>query len=195
LSVSGRIRSFWHDIPLFHEDTVRYVQEIPLDHTAKLEVSTDLPGNPIVHDTDDHGKHRHFHQGIPFNYGSIPQTFENPDKLDSRTGLRGDGDPLDVVELSGHPMPVGTVTSVRVLGILALIDQGETDYKVIAIRSDLQTPIIQLDLIKHWFKYYKTHQGKPPNEFAFQGNMLSHTHAMDIIAETHQEWKKHFHIE
>ena len=37
--------------------------------------------------------------------------------------LKGDGDPLDAVELSETAFPTGTVIPVRILGAFALIDE------------------------------------------------------------------------
>ncbi len=42
---------------------------------------------------------------------------------------------MDVVEISGEAMPVGAVRPVRVLGALAMIDEGETDWKILAIST------------------------------------------------------------
>lgn len=44
--------------------------------------------------------------------------------------LPGDNDPLDVVELSEQPMEMGQIAEIKVLGCFALIDEGETDWKV-----------------------------------------------------------------
>ncbi|KCV73402.1 inorganic diphosphatase [Fonticula alba] len=47
-----------------------------------------------------------------------------------------DGDPIDLVELSFEPFPIGAVCNVRVLGAIGLVDQGECDWKVLCIRLD-----------------------------------------------------------
>lgn len=49
----------------------------------------------------------------------------------------GDDDPLDVVEISGQPLPVGAVIPVRPLGLLGLIDEGACDYKIVAVDARL----------------------------------------------------------
>lgn len=63
--------------------------------------------------------------GYPGNYGMIPGTL-----LDKQAG--GDGDPLDVLVL-GPPLPRGTVARVRPIGMLLLLDRGETDDKIVAV--------------------------------------------------------------
>lgn len=45
----------------------------------------------------------------------------------------GDGDPLDVVEVGFVTHKRGDVVPVKVVGCLALLDEGETDWKIIAI--------------------------------------------------------------
>jgi inorganic pyrophosphatase len=58
---------------------------------------------------------------------------EDPTAKDALTGELGDGDPIDVVEIGAQAHATGAVRAVKVLGALAMIDQGETDWKVIAI--------------------------------------------------------------
>ena len=48
----------------------------------------------------------------------------------------GDNDPIDVCEISGVQVPPGQVIQVKVLGVYAMIDEGETDWKVIAVNVD-----------------------------------------------------------
>lgn len=71
---------------------------------------------------------------------------------------------------------------VKVLGTMALLDEGETDWKVIVI--DVNDPMAsKLDDIEdverylpgllratnEWFRIYKIPDGKPENNFAFNG--------------------------
>jgi inorganic pyrophosphatase len=60
----------------------------------------------------------------PFNYGAFPQTWENPMVVHPKTQARGDNDPIDVVELSRTQHPRGTILQVKILGCLAMIDEG-----------------------------------------------------------------------
>ena len=39
------------------------------------------------------------HKGYIWNYGYLPQTWEDPDHVDSATNCKGDGDPVDVCEI------------------------------------------------------------------------------------------------
>lgn len=132
------------------------VVEIPQGSFAKLEMSKELPYNPIVQDVYTKKPNQPLRylmyepeKGVPFHYGFIPRTFEDPLVVSAETGCPGDGDPLDVVFLDpsgllrGGTETASTKTSVRharlrgsawrckVLGVLPLIDEGETDWKVI----------------------------------------------------------------
>jgi inorganic pyrophosphatase len=200
LSVSGTTRSFWHDIPLFGNtnNVIRYVSEIPKGNNAKFEIALEEPGNPIRQDINKDGSLRFFKAGpIPFNYGCAPQTWENPNVKDDRTLMYGDGDPIDIVEISDVPIQTGRVCEVKVLGVLGLIDQGETDWKIIAINAE--NPNVESDhlmrkteLIKRWFKTYKIPEGKHENVLINDGEMLSLQDTKDIIQQAHSHWKSSY---
>ena len=212
----------WHDIPLLSTNTsakstaksstansssnerlYHYVNEIPRGSTAKMEVSTTNPHNPIAQDIKK-GKLRHFTYGdIPFNYGCLPQTWEDPTTTHPITQCRGDNDPVDVVELSTTPLTVGSVHTVRVLGVLALIDEGETDWKLLAVNTadplysqlhsvaDVERALPGVvDTVKSWFKYYKTTDGKAENVLGFDERVLGVEEAEEVIRETHEAWKE-----
>lgn len=96
-------------------------------------------------------------------------------------GAIGDNDPIDAIEVGTmkSPLPMGSVVRAKVLGSLALIDEGATDHKVIVIRED--DPLFDkihnlrdlnrqnegvIDRLKDWLKNYKTSDGKPQNVLA-----------------------------
>ena len=98
---------------------------------------------------------------------SYPQ-IEDPKILCLETGKCGDNDPLDIVDIGDYQSQVGMVYKVKILGILALIDENETDYKVISINvkdanakniNDLRSVAYYkpgcLEAIKYWFENYK----------------------------------------
>ena len=70
------------------------------------------------------------YKGYIWNYGAIPQTWEDPNEVDEHTQQKGDGDPIDVVDIGFKTAYRGEVKQVKVLGIMAMIDEGETDWKV-----------------------------------------------------------------
>ena len=50
--------------------------------------------------------------------------------------MQGDNDPVDVVEIGSEVLKTGSVHKVKPLAVLAMIDDGELDWKVVAIRAD-----------------------------------------------------------
>ena len=48
----------------------------------------------------------------------------------------GDNDPLDVVDIGTEPLEMGQIVPVKPLGIFSMIDEGELDWKMIAIKID-----------------------------------------------------------
>lgn len=198
--------SFWHDVPMkpssvTENNIVNMVTEIPLRMAAKMEVQKSLPGNPIGQDSNDDGSPRYYTYGTPFfNYGYVPQTWEDPNLKDS-LGNGGDNDPLDVMEVGSQRLEMGSITPCRVLGHLELIDEGEMDNKIICIAlSDPDASSIHsmgdlertkpgtIERLKDWLKRYKTSDGKAENSLASE-DPTSANEALDLIEETHMRWK------
>ena len=48
-------------------------------------------------------------KGYPWNYGCIPQTWENPKHIDANTKEGGDNDPIDVCEIGSRVPARGEV--------------------------------------------------------------------------------------
>lgn len=220
-------------------DQVVAVVEIPQGSFAKLEMSKELPYNPIVQDVHKKKEHQPLRylmyepeKGVPFHYGFIPRTFEDPRVVSTDTGCVGDGDPLDVVFLDPKGLMRGEESDVnirsaafnerlrgsawrcKVLGVLPMIDEGETDWKVIVepLRCLPLSPYSTIasrtseaysattperskyqdisevsqkvqDSLFHWFRYYKTCDGKPENSFAMNGKLQSAEFAAKIVQE------------
>lgn len=94
--------------------------------------------------------------GYPAEYGFIENT------------LALDGDPLDILVIGTEPTYPGCIVPARVVGYLAVIDNGFEDYKLISVvdcdpryneineLNDLSTFI--LEEIKNFFENYKTLQ-------------------------------------
>ena len=204
----GEHRSLWHDLPLFEMDeagqptgALNFVCEIPKWTRKKFEIATNEPLNPIKQD-EKKGELRSFKKGdIYFNYGCFPRTWEDPEFVHPDVGVGGDNDPLDVCEIGMRQMPTGVVRPVKVLGILCMIDEGEADWKVVAIDredpwaeklsdiDDVETMIPgALHAIREWFRTYKIPDGKPPNRFALDEKFMNRSYALSVIHETHQAW-------
>lgn len=224
---TGNLVSPLHDIPLYADESksiFNMVVEIPRWTNAKMEVCGSIASNsillfilplqislaeglnPIKQDVKK-GKLRFVancfpHHGYIWNYGAFPQTWENPDHLDPGTGCKGDNDPIDVLEIGYRVAKRGEIKQVKILGTIALIDEGETDWKIITIdvkdpNADKLNDIADVErlfpgLLKasvEWFKIYKMPDGKPENKFAFNGEAKNAEFATKVVEETHKFWQ------
>merc|ERR1712094_3670 len=177
--------------------------EIPKMTLKKMEVDTKAEGNPIKQD-EKKGKARLYHGPIFWNYGCLPQTWEDPNvKGDENVGgAFGDNDPLDVVEIGAASLSMGSVTPVKPLGVLSMIDDGELDWKLIAVSTADPLASKLNDIgdvekecpgggsgIRDWFRWYKPPADKPLNAFGFDEAALPKAKTVEVIAETHAAWK------
>ncbi|PFH49817.1 hypothetical protein AMATHDRAFT_146758 [Amanita thiersii Skay4041] len=207
---NGAVLSPFHDIPLFADQSngiLNMIVEVPRWTNAKMEISKEESFNPIKQDVKK-GRLRYVrncfpHHGYIWNYGAFPQTWEDPAHSHAETKARGDNDPLDVCEIGEQVGYVGQVKQVKVLGIMALLDEGETDWKVIVV--DVSDPLASKlndieDVERHlpgliratneWFRIYKIPDGKPENTFAFSGEAKNKKYATEIIHECHEAWRR-----
>ncbi|RPB19851.1 pyrophosphatase-domain-containing protein [Terfezia boudieri ATCC MYA-4762] len=200
----------FHDIPLFANEQktlLNMIVEIPRWTNAKMEICKEETLNPIKQDIKK-GKLRYVrncfpHKGYLWNYGAFPQTWEDPNHIHPETKAKGDNDPLDVCEIGELVGTPGQIKRVKVLGVMALLDEEETDWKVIVIdEKDPLAPKLNdiEDVERHlpgllratneWFRIYKIPDGKPENQFAFSGECKNKKYAYDVIRETHEAWQK-----
>lgn len=141
---TGLVRiSPWHDIPftLGKDDKgvplLSFVCEIPRGTRAKFEIHKSVQHNPLLQDVHKNGTLREYvYSPAIINYGAITQTWEDPEIPDDDTKLGGDNDPIDVLQLNPGSCTRGAVQRVRVLGGLALVDDDETDWKLLVIDVD-----------------------------------------------------------
>jgi inorganic pyrophosphatase len=198
----------WHDIKLFghpNRYTFPAVIEISRHNIAKYEVCLNEAYNPIKQDTlvnknTGETELRYYARFPLFNYGMLPQTWENPYEKDSVLGLKGDGDPLDIIEIGSNPISCGSLLDVKVLGALCLIDQNEIDWKILCI--NVIDPLIKKinnpnDIEKHfpgkigaiidWLENIKVFDGKSKNKV--EGTVQGPEVALSVIIEAHSHWK------
>ena len=190
--------SAWHGVPLKNADgTFNFLCEIPKETKAKMEVATDEKLTPIKQDTKK-GKLRDYPYNINWNYGMLPQTWEDPKHEHPTMKVSGDNDPVDVVEIGSSALAMGSVTPVKPVGVYAMIDDGELDWKVIAISvndpkaSDINDVADvekhfpgELEKIRVWFRDYKTPDGKPQNKFGLDDKCMDRAYTLGVIEETH----------
>ena len=201
----------FHDIPLMSNDIplisnvkdhiFNFICEIPKGTQAKMEISKDTKWNPIKQDTKK-GRLRYvqYQSGYSFNYGALPQTWEGPYHIFKETGLGGDNDPMDVCEIGSKVRKTGDIIPVKVLGCLPMVDDNETDWKLICIAIDDpeadklnnidDVDEMYLDELREWFRFYKTPTGKPPNKFAMKEEFQNKQFSLKIIQQSHEYWEK-----
>lgn len=204
---NNEVVSPFHDIPYKNQKYFTCVNEIPRFEHAKFEICKNEKFNPIKQDIKK-GKVRFVKNvfpmfGYPFNYGAIPQTWEDPTHKDSLIDALGDNDPIDVIEVGKRIKETGEVYHAKILGAVGLLDEGEADWKIIVIDSkdELADKLNSvddinkhmpglLDCIYKWLREYKIPDEKPLNELAFDGKFLNAKEAIDIIEKTHLNWKE-----
>ena len=108
----------------------------------------------------------------PCNYGFIPST------------LYEDGDPLDVLVFSSHPIPMATVLTARPLGVMRMHDDKGKDDKIVAVFAhDPRYQGIRAleDLsehrrreIEHFFRVYKELEDKAVEVEGWEGLETAH---------------------
>lgn len=138
-----------------------------------------------------------------FAFAFVAQTWEDPSYTHPDTKAKGDNDPLDVCEIGEQVGYPGQIKQVKVLGVMALLDEGETDWKVIVV--DVNDPLAPKlndieDVERHlpgliratneWFRIYKIPDGKPENQFAFSGEAKNKKYATEVVHECHEAWKR-----
>lgn len=91
----------------------------------------------------------------PANYGFVPNT------------LSEDGDPVDVLVVTPHPIVHGAMIRCRPVGVLKMSDESGIDAKILAVPVDklcqlyhdvkeaTDLPALLLKQIEHFFEHYK----------------------------------------
>ena len=171
-----------NDVVYKYDNVYQILVEIPTGSRQKWEV-----GHKSGHIEWEfrNGKPREVKfLGYPGNYGFIPQT------------LSGDGDALDIIVLSESARR-GDVLKVKVIGMLKLMDKGETDNKVIAVTDNgtfkkidsLKEMLLKkanvIPIIRAWFEGYKD-----PGKIVFMG-YENRAKTIKYIEESHINWTKH----
>jgi len=163
----------WHGISLGSncpEVVTAFIEVVPTD-TVKYEI--DKASGYLTVD-----RPQQFSNIIPALYGFLPQTYCGEQiaaycmAQTNRTGIKGDGDPLDICVLTERPITHGDIlVQARPIGGFRMIDGGEADDKIIAVLKDDEVyaswkdihdvPLAVLNRLKHYFLTYKQLPGNP----------------------------------
>ncbi|MDO8556052.1 MAG: inorganic diphosphatase, partial [Nanoarchaeota archaeon] len=143
----------WHDIEVGKNfpNVVNAIIEIPKDSQLKYELDKDSGLLKL-----DRFLYSAVH--YPGDYGFVPQTYWY------------DRDPIDVIVLTNRSVVPMTLVSVRIIGVLRMIDGDERDEKLLAVYDcdprfaeyqDIHNiPKHIVAELKHFFETYKELQGK-----------------------------------
>lgn len=124
------------------------VVEIPAGSFTKYEIDAET-GHVYV------DRYQSMPVVYPANYGSIPSS------------KGADGDPLDALVITREPIVPGALIKVRAIGVLHMVDGGETDDKIVAvptskvdphydrIKTIADLPDIERERIEAFFRVYK----------------------------------------
>jgi len=145
--------NLWHDVTLGDKvpEEFNVIVEIPHGSNNKYEI--DKETGLIALDRANYSN-----APYPADYGFAPQT------------LWDDGDALDVLILTTWPLNVGIVVKVRPVAVMEMIDDGDSDFKVIAVpvkdkRWDDVKDLAdinphRLKELQHFFETYKELKGE-----------------------------------
>lgn len=126
------------------------IVEIPKGSNVKYEIT---PEGKLFVDRILAGDFRY-----PANYGFIPHTID------------WDGDPLDVLIVGDFEIVPTCQVEVRIVGAMKMVDDGETDTKLVGVVNDdfnnkhiqdiKDVPQEVLDSFMNFFKHYKDYKNK-----------------------------------
>ncbi len=140
--------NLWHEISRGENipEEINCIIEIPKGSPNKYEI--DKKTGLIALDRANYSS-----APYPFDYGFVPQT------------LWEDGDPLDVIVASTFPLFPGVLVRVRPVALMEMIDNGESDYKIIAVPVDDKRWDDVEDLndlnahnLKEWAHFFETYK-------------------------------------
>ncbi len=171
----------WHDVDLGDKipELFPAIIEVPKGSKTKYELDKDtgmIRVDRILFSSMQY----------PANYGFIPRTYCD------------DNDPLDVLVLGQEPVYPLSIVMARPIGVMEMVDQGETDDKIIAghihdpeyshynTLEDL--PPHRMIEIKRFFEDYKALEKK----VVVVESLLDHDKAIEIIDESIALYKEKF---
>ncbi len=171
----------WHDIEIGSDAPVSCNAFIEISRGSRAKYEIDKTSGLLKLD-------RVLYSSVyyPVNYGFLPQT------------LQLDGDPLDVLVISQVDIAPHCMATVRVIGVMRMIDQGVTDDKIIAVAlkdtsvahikevEDL-APHIEKEFC-HFFETYTLLEGKKVTTKKFEHRQ----EAYKIINESISLYKDKF---
>jgi inorganic pyrophosphatase len=185
--------------------------EAPETVSAYIEI---VPTDAVKYELDKHSGHlrvdrpQRFSSMCPSLYGFIPQSYcgEQVAQLcaerTGRTGIQGDGDPMDICVLTEKTFAQGNFfLQAEPIGGLRMIDGDQADDKIISVlQADLayghikditECPKALVDRLKHYFLSYKQLPGDAPRRVEIV-DVYDRVEALDVIKRSFRDYRKKF---
>jgi inorganic pyrophosphatase len=173
-----------------------------------------VPSDTVKYELDKQSGHlkvdrpQRFSSLCPSLYGFIPQSYCGTEIANlcmsktGRTGIKGDGDPLDICVLSERGITSGNLLLNAIpIGGLLMIDNNEADDKIIAVlEGDVtfgeltelkQVPEALIDRLRHYFLSYKQIPGDPPRIVEIS-EVYNKARAYEVINASLKDYKDMF---
>lgn len=183
----------------------------PTELAAYIEI---VPTDPVKYELDKGSGHlrvdrpQRFSSMCPTLYGFIPQTFCGEEvaalcaERTGLTGIKGDGDPMDICVLSEKAFAHGSFfLQAKPIGGLRMIDGHQADDKIIAVLTadvayghleDISAcPKGLVDRLTHYFLTYKQLPGEAPRRVEIAA-VYNREEALDVIARSIRDYRKGF---
>lgn len=169
----------WHSVQIGENspDIVNGIIEIPQNTRAKYEL--DKESGMLMMDRVIYSS-----MYYPANYGFIPQTYCD------------DKDPLDILVLSQITIVPMCIVSAKVIGVMRMLDAGESDDKIIAVAENdmsvnhindvTELPNHFIKELKNFFEDYKKLENKTVKVEEFQDSAT----AKKIINKSIKDYQK-----
>jgi len=209
----------WHDIPArplerghlpeTEQTIVHMVSTMPKHTSERFEVKLQYPHTPLGPEFAPAKSPLHLPNpryskwdNFPVNEGVLPQTWCDPEELALDTKWAGSDTPLAIVEIGQSAMERGKIASVKILGVLGVLERPILYWKVIAIRldapnaalvddiSDVETHFPGLlDEIREFYRCWPTAENRPVAQMVFSGEYRDREFALEVIKQAHDCWR------
>jgi len=193
----------WHGIPIGDDapDVVTsFIEIVPTD-TVKYEI--DKQSGYLKVD-----RPQQYSNIVPSLYGFLPQTLcaertaDLCEERTGRTGIVGDGDPLDICVLTEKTISHGNILVQAIpIGGFRMIDRNEADDKIIAVlkgdavygtwRDITECPESVVERLRHYFLTYKD-AGDSPTRKVEITHLYDRTEAHEVIRRSQEDYNRRF---
>ncbi len=190
---------------------VRIGDNAPHSLTAYIEI---VPTDTIKYEIDKISGYlrvdrpQKFSNVSPTLYGFVPQTYCHDAvaaycmERTGRTGIAGDGDPIDICVLTEKAISHADILLEAVpIGGLLMIDGNEADDKLVAVLKDdavfgqwtdiSECPPSLIDRLRHYFLTYKYVPGETPPVTEIT-HVYGRDEAHEVLRRSQQDYHTHF---